>query len=386
LSLETLATDSVLRALVEQYGSPLLALDCDQLRSRYRRLAAALPGVEINYAMKALPHPAVIATLRDEGASFDVCSGGEIHVLREAGVPPSRAIHTHPIKRMKDIVDSLEYGCTTFVVDNPSEMDKFVPFRDRVTLLLRIAFRSTEASFDLSKKFGCPPEAVGDLLELAKKQRLPLRGLSFHVGSQCRSPTTHVEAIEKCRGVIEQARRDRLADISILDIGGGFPVTYLEEMPEIEAFCSPIRASLAWTPPGLRTIAEPGRYLAGPAMACIATVIGKAWRDGSFWYYLDDGVYGSFSGVAYDVGRYPIRTISKTPGPSFPSVLAGPTSHNVDIVAENLTLPELQIGDLIAGSVMGAYTSASASANEFNSIRRTKIVVLNERASASIPA
>jgi ornithine decarboxylase len=380
-ALEDFAIGTGPRALVEQHGSPLLVLDCDQLRSRYRRLAAALQGVEINYAMKALPHPAAIATLRDEGACFDVSSSGEIKVLREVGVPPSRAIHTHPVKRTKDILDSLEYGCTTFVVDNPSEMEKFVSFRDRVALLLRIGFHSADAVFDLSKKFGCALEEVGDLFKHAKKLRLPLRGLSFHVGSQCRSPKAHVEAIETCRGLIEQAARDQLADLTILDIGGGFPSTYLEEMPEIEAFCSPIRAALAWAPPGMRKFAEPGRYLAAAAMAGIATVIGKAWRRQSFWYYLDDGVYGSFSGMTYEAARYPFQVVGARPGPSYPSVLAGPTCDSVDIVADHLTLPELQIGDLIVGSVMGAYTSASAS--EFNSIPRTKIVVLNGPSVAS---
>ena len=75
---------------------------------------------------------------------------------------------------------------------------------------------------------------------------------------------SHVEAIEKCRGIIEQAGRDRLADISILDIGVGFPVTYLEECPRSK--CSARRFGPRWggRPPGLRTIAEPGRYLQGP--------------------------------------------------------------------------------------------------------------------------
>lgn len=214
------------------------------------------------------------------------------------------------------------------------------------------------------------------LLELGRSLGLRTSGLSFHVGSQCASPRAYVDAVSDCRGLIEQARQANLVPIGLLDIGGGFPVTYTTEAPGIEAFCAPIRAALDTLPKYVRVAAEPGRYLAAPAMEAIATVVGKAWRGGSFWYYLDDGVYGSFNGRVYDPAvRYPLRAISEGSGLRYSSVLAGPTCDSIDIIAEDVLLPELQLGDLIVGSSMGAYTAGSAT--EFNSIPKTKILVLN---------
>jgi ornithine decarboxylase len=363
------------RALVKEHGSPLLVLDCDTVRAQYRALATALPGVDLHYAMKALSHPAVIATLDEEGSFFDISTTGEIELLRQLRISPARMIHTHPIKRDQDIRDALEYGCSTFVVDNVDEMIKFGPYRERVSLLLRVGFRSPDAVVDLAKKFGCAPDDAFALLELAGLMGLPLDGLSFHVGSQCGSSHAHVAAIEGCRELIAKAQRAGLTPIRVLDIGGGFPASYRASAPSIETFAAPIRTALAEVSRDVRIIAEPGRFLAANAIEGIATVVGKARRQGSFWYYLDDGVYGSHSGKIYDGAIYPLSAISDAAGEPQPSVLAGPTCDSVDIVADGISLPELQIGDLIVARSMGAYTTVSAS--EFNSIPKAKILVRN---------
>ncbi len=366
------------RELVSQHGSPLMVLDCERVRVQYRRLAAALPGVDLHFAIKALPHSAVIATLNAEDSYFDFSSRGELGLLASLGVRADRTINTHPIKQERDIRDSLQYGCESFVVDNAAEMAKFAPYRDQVSLLLRIGFRSADAEVDLAKKFGCAVDDVYPLLDLGKRLGLRIAGLSFHVGSQCGSPRAYVEAIDHCRLLIERAALARLADIRVLDIGGGFPVAYATESPppSIESFCAPIQEALAGIPPRIRVTAEPGRFLVAPAIEAIATVIGKARRGNSFWYYLDDGVYGSFNGRVYDpTVRYPLQSVSQSSGAHYASVLAGPTCDSIDIIEENLSLPELQIGDLLVGSLMGAYTIGSAS--EFNSIPKTKILVVN---------
>ena len=366
------------RELVQEHGSPLMVLDCDSVRVQYRRLAAALPGVDLHFAIKALPHAAVVATLHSEGSYFDFSSQGELSLLTALKIPPDRAIHTHPIKRDRDIRASLDYGCGTFVVDNAAEMTKFADYRGSVSLLLRIGFRSADAEVDLAKKFGCAVDEAFSLLALGRGLGLRISGLSFHVGSQCGSPRAFVEAINSCRVLIERARRAGLAEIDVLDIGGGFPVAYATDPPppSIEAFCAPLRQALASIPPSIRVTAEPGRYLVAPSINAIATVIGKARRGNAFWYYLDDGVYGSFNGRVYDpTVRYPLQAISRSASTQHASVLAGPTCDSIDIIAEDLWLPELQVGDLLVASLMGAYTVGSVS--EYNSIPKTKILVIN---------
>jgi ornithine decarboxylase len=362
-----------IKQLVARYGSPLFIVDAERLRRQYRRLAAALPGVDLHYALKPLPLASVVATLREEGASFDLATNGEVALVNSLGVAPERCIHTHPIKRDSDIRTALAYGVNRFVVDNPDELRKFVKFRNRASMLIRISFHSPDALCDLSRKFGCEPQAVAGLLELARELRLQIDGLSFHVGSQSARPDMYVEAIGVCRELMREAARGG-QPLGILDIGGGFPVDYAQASLPIEEFCAPIRASLASLGSQVRIIAEPGRYIAGPAAVAVASVMGRAMRDGRWWYYLDDGLYGSYSGQVYDHMIYPIEALVPA-GPTYPSVLAGPTCDSIDVISDRLELPKLDLGDLVVGREMGAYTQASAT--DFNFFPRATVLTLD---------
>jgi ornithine decarboxylase len=366
------ARESIER-LTRRYGSPLLIIDAERVRRQYSRLAAALPGVDLHYAVKSLPHSSVIATLRDAGAFFDLATNGEVELVRRLNVAPGRCIHTHPIKRDSDIRSALSFGVSRFVVDNPDELRKFVKFRSRASLLIRVSFRSADAVCDLSRKFGCEPQSVGDLLNLASELRIKVEGLSFHVGSQSAGSEMIVQAIDVCRDLMLRAPEHGQA-LGTLDIGGGFPVDYLRRSLSIEEFCAPIRDALGRFTAPVRVIAEPGRYISAPSAVAVSSVMGRALRDGRWWYYLDDGLYGSYSGQIFDHATYPVEALA-APGPLYPSVLAGPTCDSIDVINENLELPKLDMGDLIVGRAMGAYTWASAS--EFNFFPRATVLALD---------
>ena len=208
--------------LASRYGSPLFVIDAERVRRQYRRLAAALPGVDLHYALKPLPHSSVITTLLAEGAYFDLATNGEVELVRRLGVAPERCIHTHPIKRDSDIRTALAFGVTRFVADNPDELRKFVKYRGRASLLLRVSFRSPDAVCDLSRKFGCEPAAVAELFRMAQDLRLKIDGLSFHIGSQAGDSSMLVSAIDACRDLLQSATAAGHSP-SMLDIGGGFP-------------------------------------------------------------------------------------------------------------------------------------------------------------------
>ncbi|MDH5712130.1 MAG: alanine racemase, partial [Gammaproteobacteria bacterium] len=275
--------------MVRQHGSPLLILDCDQLVNQYNALTAALPGVSLYYAIKALPHPAAIQTLDALGAGFDIATTGEIELLREQHAHARNTIHTHPIKRDRDIRDALRFGCTTFVVDNVYELEKFADFRHRVGLLVRVSFPNPNTPIDLSRKFGCREDEVSILIQKAQSLGLHVKGLSFHAGSQSPTPINHVHAIERCNEIINQVYQNSGKLLSILDIGGGFPVEYTQPIMAIEDFCAPIREALKQLPDHIQVLAEPGRYICAPAMTAVSRVMGKAKRGDTTWYYLDDG-------------------------------------------------------------------------------------------------
>jgi ornithine decarboxylase len=367
----------ICRNLVKSFGSPLLVLDGQKVRMQYYDLKSALPDVEIYYAVKSLPHPAILRVLSDLGAGFDLASSGEIDRIRDLKISARRTIHSHPIKRDSDIRDGLRYGCTTFVVDNTDELLKFIPYKHRVGLFIRISFRSDAAIVDLSKKFGCALEEVDDLLALATRLGVHIKGLCFHVGSQCTDARQQVAAIHACNTLIRRHHATGAAPISTLDVGGGFPIAYDGRGIDIVSYCTPIRQALARLPPYVDVIAEPGRFISGPSMTCITTVIGKAVRCGLNWYYLDDGVYSSFSGQIYDHVRYPLEFFSDSTS-RLPSVLAGPTCDSIDVIAEDIELPALNLGELVVGHMMGAYTTASAT--HFNLLKQAKVIVIDTQA------
>lgn len=367
-----------MRALAAEHGTPLLLLSTQVIRQQYRVLQAALPGVQLHYALKPLPHPAVVKALLDEGAYFDLATNGEVEVVRSVGVPPERCIQTHPIKRDADISHCLRYGTRTFIFDNPYELPKFLPYKDQVELLMRLSFRNKEAQCDLSAKFGVQPTDAHALLRKAVSMGLKVRGLSFHCGSQLLNAFKFIEAIGFCRQLFNLAALDGVR-LDTLDIGGGYPVPYTEPVMPISYYCHPIAAELERLFPGVRLIAEPGRFISAPAMNLVASIMGKAERQGLIWYYLDDGLYGTYSGKLYDHANYQFYPLAKLEGKAANaermSVVAGPTCDSIDVVYENILLPELECNDLVVSPMMGAYTWASAT--DFNFFPKAKIVVID---------
>jgi ornithine decarboxylase len=365
----------VLEALVAQFGSPLFVIDCERLRRQYRALVRALPGVDLHYALKPLPDRTVVQALAREGSWFDLATNGEVDLVRDAGIPPSRCIHTHPIKRGSDIRHALDNGISTFVVDNAEEMAKFVACRERVRLLLRVSFRNPDTVIDLSRKFGCDADAVTGLVEQATRLGLRVAGLSFHAGSQLPRADKHVEAIDTCSQLILDTVARGLPPLEVLDIGGGFPIDYLQPAPVIGEFCAPIRAAIARLPRGQRVIAEPGRFICGPAAIALCTVMGRARREGRWWYYIDDGIYGTFSGQTYDRMRFPVEPLLAPDRPREDCVISGPTCDSLDVVAEDLPMPVLETGERLLARQIGAYTVSCAT--DFNFFPRAKVVAVN---------
>jgi ornithine decarboxylase len=362
------------QSLVARHGSPLLVVSKRVLLAQFHALRSYLPGVDLYYAIKAFPHPAVIQLLAEAGCHFDVASEGEIDLLKPLQVSGRRTIHTHPVKKDRDIKAALRGGSTTFVVDNIDELKKLIPYRQRTGVLLRVSFRSETAQVDLSRKFGCAPSQVVELVLQAKQLGVHIRGLSFHVGSQVANPDAHVAAIQACAGLIDEVNEVVDNPMNVLDIGGGFPVDYEQRGMDVDAFFAPITQALSELPRELNVIAEPGRFLVAPAVTGIATISGKARRGDYQWYYLDDGIYGSYSGQLFDHVLYPLQ-ITRDDGERESSILAGPTCDSIDIIAEDIMLPALHEGDLVIGHMMGAYTHATAT--RFNSLTGAKVILVD---------
>lgn len=374
--LKTINTESILG----EYGSPLLLLDPQRIHSQYKKLQQHLPFIKHHFAIKALRHPAAVAAVKDEGGYFDVITKSDIDLVKDRGIAPERCIHTNTIKKPGEIEYALRYGIRTFVVDNFSEIDKFIQHADKVDLLVRLSFENPKAKSNLSYKFGVPPVEAEELVAYAVKKGLSVAGLSFHVGSQIDTAQAYTAAITKTIKLIDKIEKTQNIKLRILDIGGGFPVNYLQPSPSLEEIAGIIVPLLKPLEGRLEIFAEPGRFLVASSMTLLTQIVSKSVRGGKQWYYVDDGLFNSYSNIIFEHVTPPIVSLkeieSSKPMECNSCVLAGPTGDSVDIIDTNCLLPQLEVGDYIVSPMMGAYTVVSAT--EFNGIPKASIAVLGK--------
>lgn len=326
-----------------------------------RTFRSELPQVELFYAAKTNPHPVIIKIMRELGCSLDVCSPHEVGLAKDVGFDPALLLHTHPCKTVNNLVSCHQAGVRLFVFDSEPELEKFHRHTPDAQLILRIALPTGSAAVDLSRKFGADPRTAERLLRAATARGLIVRGISFHVGSQCLNPQDFTEAVQITRQVWDTATALGM-HLEIVDIGGGFPTRYVQEVPALTDYCRQISHALerSFGDVSPRFIAEPGRVISADAVTLITSVIGVNLRGGVPWYIIDDGIYGSFSGIVYDAAAaYPVIAEANTSLRR--SVLAGPTCDSTDVVHPDIWLPELAVGDILLVPTMGAYTRVSAS-------------------------
>jgi len=227
---------------------------------------------------------------------------------------------------------------------------------------------------ELSSKFGAHPGEAVDLILEAMKVNLVVEGISFHVGSQCNNFENYMQALQLCAGIFRESE-SRGHTIKILDIGGGFPVKYDNKSKSFKILARKLNAEIERLfPKDIEILAEPGRFMVANAATLVAKVIGKAIRDGKTCYYIDDGVYHTFSGVIFDHCTYPIKAFKD--GEKKVSAVFGPTCDALDTISVAEELPELEIGDYVYADNIGAYSHASST--YFNGFPPAQVIHINK--------
>jgi ornithine decarboxylase len=358
----------------------VLTIDLATVRGCYRRLQAALPDVALHYAVKANPSAPVLATLRDEGAWWDVASPGEIEAVLGVDPDPSRLSYGNTVKKRADISFAYARGVRRFAVDCDAELDKLMELAPGATLLVRIATSGAGADWALRRKFGCDEAAARRLLARALSRGHPV-GVCFHVGSQQRDVTAWDEPLA-ATARLREAVRALGADLAVVDLGGGFPARAAEPVPGAAELGAAVMAAverhLGADPDGRPPLmAEPGRALVAEAGTLETEVVLVSERAGRRWVYVDVGL---FSGLAETMGEAIRYRISATRdgrplgGPTGDVVLAGPTCDSVDVLYERHRpeLPlDLRAGDRLLVHATGAYTTTYSSVgfNGFEPLR-----------------
>ena len=360
---------------------PRLVVDLDVVRSNYNAFAKALPDTRVFYAVKANPAPEVLKLLNEMGSCFDTASMGEIDLVMAAGGTPDRISFGNTIKKEKDIAAAYKLGVRLFAVDCEAEVEKIARVAPGSKVFCRILCDGSGAEWPLSRKFGCAPEMAPQVLEHAHRLGLVAHGISFHVGSQQNNVKAWDRAL-KTSGQIFRDMAERGINLSMVNLGGGFPAQYLRDIPKVQEYGQAIFRALR-KHFGNRipeTIIEPGRGMVGGAGMIEAEVVlisKKSASDNQRWVYLDIGKFGGLAETMEEAIRYPIRT-EKDDDTMAPCIIAGPTCDSADVLYEKTPylLPvSLEIGDKVLIEACGAYTTTYSSV-AFNGFEPLKSYVI----------
>lgn len=364
-----------------EFERPTLVVDVDQVEENYTRLKAGMPETHIHYAVKANPHPKILKRLVKLGCRFDAASIGEIDMCLKAGALPEHISFGNTIKRWQDVVAAHKKGITLFSVDAEEEIEKVAKHAPGSKVFIRILIRSTEAEWPLSRKFGCSSSMVIPLMHIAKQYGVEPVGVSFHVGSQTRHPHMWYDILNFVSGIWNNAKEEGF-NLTLLNIGGGFPAYYGVDITEPEEYGSTIIDAVKERFGDVEYImAEPGRGLVGNAGAIAAEVLlvsRKHDDDPVRWVYLNIGKFHGLAETEQEAIKYQFLTPDTDANDTAPCILAGPTCDSADVLYEKnkVHLPtDLTSGDKFIILNCGAYTTTYSSV-AFNGFPPLEVVTI----------
>jgi len=360
---------------------PCVVVDLDVVRANYDAFARALPDTRVFYAVKANPDAAILNALAELGSCFDCASVGEIEMVLATGAGADRISYGNTIKKERDIERAFKLGVRLFAVDSYEEVEKIARVASGARVFCRILCDGAGAEWPLSRKFGCEPQMAVDVLEHAFRLGLAPYGVSFHVGSQQKNVNAWDSALASAAMIFRTCAERGIA-LSMVNLGGGFPARYLQDVPAAqqygEAIFDSLRRHFGNAIP--ETIMEPGRGMVGNAGLIETEVVlisKKSDEETMRWVYLDIGKFGGLAETMEEAIRYPLRT-PRDGDDTAPCVLAGPTCDSADVMYEKtpVELPlSLAIGDKVIIEACGAYTT-TYSAVAFNGFPPLKSYVI----------
>lgn len=352
--------------------TPYLLIDLDIVAYNYVRLCKAMPKARHYYAIKANPESQVLKTLIDLGGYFEVASVQEIDMCLAVGVPPEKILYGNPLKKEKEIEAAFVRGIREYVFDEYSELEKIARAAPGSKVICRIIADGKGAVSPLTIKFGAKFDKAEQWLKTAPELGVIPFGISFHTGSQQLMPESWEKPMMEA-GRIFKALEQVGHKLEVVDVGGGFPVSYREEVTSINEFGKAIdlyAEKYFDTPPLLYT--EPGRYMAGDAGFILSEVV-QVSEDYEIpdlrWVYLDIGRYG---GLVEEKIDYPVWSFKQ--GPEGPVTLSGQTCDSNDVIYRECFKYKLPLnltdGDKVVLAYTGVYTTTySTTLNGFPNLQ-----------------
>ena len=377
-----------LSRLAERIGqTPFYAYDRGLLRARVAELRAALPAaIELHYAMKANPMPAVVGLMATLVDGIDVASAGELKVALDAGTDPREVSFAGPGKRDVELVQAVAAGVLVNI-ESMRELPVLAGASQRLGLPARVAVR-VNPDFELKgsgmkmgggpKQFGIDVAQVPDVMGRIAEAGLAFEGFHLFAGSQNLRAEAICEAQRKSFDLALRLATLATQPVRFLNLGGGFGIPYFPGEQRLDL--GPIGENLANLVeraqrelPHAALVIELGRYLVGEAGVYVARVVDRKQSGGQVFLVCDGGLHhhlaasGNFGQVVRK--NYPVTTSPGAPGgranvvPESVSVV-GPLCTPLDLLADRMALPHAEVGDLVVVFQSGAY-GASASPQAF---------------------
>ncbi|MCP3760516.1 pyridoxal-dependent decarboxylase, exosortase A system-associated [Streptomyces sp. TBY4] len=362
--------------LAARVGStPFFAYDRALVTERVAAVRAALPeGISLSYAVKANPMPALLHHMNELVDSFDVASAGEMRHALDTAMPPSRVSFAGPGKTDDELTRAVAAG-VTIELESVNELRRVrragaaLCLRPRVALRVNPPFAFRGSGMRLGggpQQFGIDAEEVPAVLSKLAGDDLDFQGFHVFAGSQNLRADSIVEAQ---RSTIELMVR--LADaspvpVSYLNLGGGFGIPYSSKDQPLDL--GPVGENLAKLQdelvrprfPDARVVIELGRYLVGEAGVYVTRVVDRKESRGKTFIVVDGGLHhqlaasGNFGQVIRR--NYPIAAAGGPDAAAVETVsVVGCLCTPLDLLGDGVTLPRLEIGDLVAVFQAGAY-------------------------------
>lgn len=390
--------------LAKTYGTPLMVMDEGMIRSRCRvykkAMEQALPaGSRPLFASKALSIKRIYEIMKQEGMGVDVVSAGELYTAVKAGFPMEDAYFHGNSKSDRDICFAMDNGMGCFVCDNADELNAIDHAARERGIQQRVLLRLTPGidphthekinTGRVDSKFGAAIETgqAEELVLLAlSKENVDLQGYHCHIGSQIFEHTPFCDAAVLMLEFAAKMEKDHGFAAKVLNLGGGMGVPYVEDDPSIDyaqnitsvgTLIAQTCRRLAITPPAI--LMEPGRSIVADAGMTLYTVTSTKQIPGFKNYVAVDG--GMTDNPRYTLyqAAYTVLPASRMEDKAvLPYTVAGSCCESGDLIQENVALPTLQRGDLLAVLTTGAYNYSMAS--NYNRFPRPPVVMIGEDA------
>ena len=361
------------------FDRPTVILDLDQVARNFEALKTGLGDAHIHYAVKANPERAIIERLASIGCHFDAASRGEIELCLSQGARAETISFGNTVKKASDIAFAWEAGVRLFAADAEEELEKIALHAPGAEVYIRLLVNNSEADWPLSRKFGCDRATALELLDTAVLLGLKPVGFSFHVGSQTRRADMWDITLNEIAETWAAAKAEG-HELSLLNIGGGFPAFYGEEIESPEVYARGVIDRVRARFGNVDVMAEPGRGMvanAGVIAAEVLLVSRKSADDLHRWVYLDIGKFSGLAETMDEAIRYQFAT-RRDADPMGPCILAGPSCDSADVLYEKrpVNLPlTLKAGDKVIIRNTGAYTTSYSSVG-FNGFPPLDVVVI----------